>query len=109
LPAKRLQVSGGVLMIIGIYQMLRVWTDTFAMVFQSMSLLKPFWIIVPIQSAISLGAQIVFVPSFGLYGIYIALICSFVLTVSWFLPFYLYKSVWKNLFFNQAKSMRGVS
>lgn len=76
----------GLILLLGLYQMTRVWTDTFAMVLQSMSDLKPFWIYVPFQVILSIGLQWVLAPEYGLYGIVCGLIASFVLTVIWALP-----------------------
>lgn len=74
------------ILLLGVYQLLRVWTDTFAMILQSMSDLKPLWIFVPIQALLSVVLQWTLVPVFGLYGILFGLVGSFVLTVTWALP-----------------------
>lgn len=85
-PKEKLVVPLALIVFLGIYYMVRVWTDTFAMILQSMSDLKPFWIYVPIQAVISVVLQWTLAPIFGLYGILLGLLASFVLTVSWALP-----------------------
>ena len=85
-PMEQLVVPLALIVFLGIYYMVRVWTDTFAMILQSMSDLRPFWIYVPIQAVISVALQWTLAPVFGLYGILLGLLASFVLTVSWALP-----------------------
>jgi len=74
------------ILLLGIYHMLRVWTDTFSMTLQSMNDLKPFWIYVPVQAALSIGLQWTLAPVFGLNGIVMGLIASYIFTVMWALP-----------------------
>jgi O-antigen/teichoic acid export membrane protein len=83
------------IIIIGFYYLIRVWTDTYTMVLQSVNILKPFWIFIPIQALISLFAQIYFVRMYRLNGILYGLILSFLLTVSWGLPYYTRKYIFK--------------
>ncbi|HUX65240.1 MATE family efflux transporter [Sulfuricella sp.] len=74
------------ILLLGIYQLLRVWTDTFAMILQSMSELKPLWIAGPIQAFLSVVSQWYLAQSLGLYGIILGNTLSFALTSSWLLP-----------------------
>jgi len=85
-PTEQLAMSTGLIFLLGIYYMVRIWTDSFAMLLQSMSDLRPFWIYVPIQALISVAAQWVLAPIFGLYGVVFGLLASFLFTVSWALP-----------------------
>ena len=85
-PTEHLVVPVGLIFVMGFYFMVRVWTDSFAMLLQSMSDLKPFWVFVPIQAIISIAAQWALVPRFSLYGVFIGLLASFLLTVTWALP-----------------------
>lgn len=75
------------IILFGIYYIIRVITDTFAMILQSGNNLKPLWTAVPIQAALSVTLQLYLAEKLGLNGILIALILSFLLTVSWYLPF----------------------
>lgn len=82
----KLDIPVLLILVFGVYYLLRVWTDTFAMVLQSMSNLKPLWTIVPIQAVLSVILQVYFTNIYGIYGILYGLIVSFALTVSWYLP-----------------------
>lgn len=75
-----------IVMLLTIYIMVRVWTDTFAMILQSMNDLSIFWIVVPIQSLLSIGLQTLGARWFGLPGMIVGLTLCFVLTVAWVLP-----------------------
>lgn len=74
------------IVLLGVYSIVRVWTDTYAVVLQSMEDMSQFWIYVPIQAALSFSIQIVAVEIWGLSGVVIALIASYLLTVTWALP-----------------------
>lgn len=91
-PEKNIIIPLGFIILLGVYQMIRVWTDTFAMVLQSTSNLKPFWIYVPIQAILSMVLQWALVPIYGLYGVILGLIASFVFTVIWALPLAVWES-----------------
>jgi O-antigen/teichoic acid export membrane protein len=85
-PSVQITIPPKFIFLLGVYHLLRVWTDTFAMLLQSMNELKPLWILVPVQAVLSAGLQSFLAPRLGLYGIVGGLIGSFVLTVSWALP-----------------------
>lgn len=74
------------ILLLGVYQVLRVWTDTFTMILQSMSDMKPLWIVGPFQAILSITFQWYLAQSMGLYGIILGNILSFSLTSAWFLP-----------------------
>lgn len=69
------------------YFILRVWSDTYAMLLQSMNILRPLWYIVPFQALICLSMQWFMADYFGIYGIISGLIMSFLLTVCIYLPY----------------------
>jgi O-antigen/teichoic acid export membrane protein len=87
-PKEYVRIPVVFIILLGCYQMIRVWTDTFAALLQSMSDLRPFWIFVPIQAALSSGLQWILAPYLGINGIVLGLICSFLFTVSWGLPMF---------------------
>ena len=91
-PKENIIIPFGFILLLGFYHMIRVWTDTFAMVLLSISHMKPFWIYVPIQAILSILMQWVLVPVYGLYGVVLGLIGSFIFTVSLALPL----ATWKN-------------
>lgn len=85
-PTEQLTIPNSFIFLMGIYYVVRIWTDSFSMLLQSMNDLRPFWIYVPIQAVISVSAQWALTPIFGLYGIVFGLLSSFLFTVSWVLP-----------------------
>ncbi len=89
--SKNLVIPVSFVLTLGVYYIVRVWTDTFAMVLQSINYFRPIWIYVPIQAFLSIILQIILVKNFGIYGVVFGLISSFILTVFWALP----KSVFK--------------
>jgi len=74
-----------------LYYLIRIWSDTFAMFLQSINALRIFWIYVPFQALISCAGQIYFSSKYGVYGILIGLILSFILTSCWVLPYKTWK------------------
>lgn len=74
------------IILMGCYHAIRVWTDTYSMILQSSSRLRCFWLWVPMQGIINVSLQLLLAPRFGLVGVVVALIISFLVTVSWSLP-----------------------
>jgi len=85
-PKENIVIPAGFILLLGTYQVLRVWADTFSMVLLCMNDLIPLWILVPVQAFISLGLQWVLAPRFGIYGVVWGLSGSFLSTVTWGLP-----------------------
>lgn len=79
-------IPKGLILALGVYNIVRVWTDAFAMVLMSMSNLRPVLLIVPIQAGLSVISQCILAPRFGYYGVVIGITASFLLTVAWFVP-----------------------
>lgn len=73
-----------------LYYALRVWSDTFAAFLQSVNVLRIFWIYVPIQALISIAGQYFLSIKFGIDGIILGLIISFILTACIVLPYKTY-------------------
>jgi hypothetical protein len=92
-PREVILVPVPLIVLLGVYQAIRVWSDTFAMVLQSISDLRPLWRLVPVQALLSLLLQLALAPRYGLYGIVSALIGSFLLTVAWGLPLAVWRQV----------------
>lgn len=68
------------------YALVRVWSDGYAMLLQSMSRMNIFMYYVPVQALICALGQWVLGSYFGLSGIVLGLIASFLLTSVWLLP-----------------------
>lgn len=83
---KAIDIPLGLIALVAAYFLIRVWTDTFAMILQSISDLRPLWIFVPIQAILSGSLQWLLAPKFGLYGIVAGVMLSFLITVVWALP-----------------------
>jgi O-antigen/teichoic acid export membrane protein len=71
----------------------RVWSDTFATFLQSANVLKFFWIYVPVQAFINVTIQYFLSIKYGINGILLGLIISFLLTSCWILPYKTYKFI----------------
>ncbi|WP_421300351.1 MATE family efflux transporter [Aeromonas veronii] len=89
-------ISPWLFLLFTVYFILRVWSDTYAMLLQSMNVLRPLWYIVPFQALICLSMQWFLADYFGIYGIILGLIMSFLLTVCIYLP-YVYKQKLKEI------------
>jgi len=85
-PGSGIVVPTLFVILLGGYQMIRVWTDILATVLMSMSNLRVFWVYVPVQALINVALQVMLAPVLGIYGILVGLIVSFVLTAVWILP-----------------------
>ena len=89
------------IIVVAVYQIVRIWTDTFAMALQSLGIYRPFWFLVPFQASVSILLQWKMSEILGVLGLYVGLIIGFLLTVSWGLPFWL-----KNHINNQRKYVK---
>jgi O-antigen/teichoic acid export membrane protein len=79
-----LPISG--IILFGLYYIIRVWADTYAVVLQSQNYLRIFWIITPLQAVISASGMYYLSLRLGVNGILIGLIISFLFTAVWILP-----------------------
>ncbi len=69
-----------------VYTIVRVWTDMFGMVLQSMNDIRILWIVAVVQAALSIGLQTIGARWLGLPGIVLGLTGCFLLTAAWALP-----------------------
>jgi len=83
--------SAELIMLFGVYNLLRIWTDTFGMLMQSMNILYPLWFLVPLQALITIISQYFLCDYFGLTGIVIGLITGYILTVAPICPVIIYR------------------
>jgi len=95
-PHEQITIPVTFILLLGGYQVLRVWTDTFGMALQSMSYLKPFWLYIPFQVILNVLLQWAMVPLLGVYGVVLGLIGSFAATALWVLPLSFYKRMKHN-------------
>jgi len=90
-PTTPVPLGLGLISLFGVYFVIRVWTDTFGMILQSISAMKIFLTVVPVEAAIAVPLQIIFVRRFGPLGIPAALIVAYLCTVSWVMPVTLHR------------------
>lgn len=92
--AKDVIVENKLIILIGSYFIIRIWTDTFSMLLSSVNRLNRMLIFVFLQAIITPIAEVYFVKKFGVYGSVYGLMTGFLLTVTWFMP-YEYIKMWK--------------
>jgi O-antigen/teichoic acid export membrane protein len=85
-PDQDIQIPTQLILLMGTYHLIRVWNDVYAVILQSMNVLWPLWVFVPVQAVICVGLQYSLAPIYGANGIVLGLIGSFILTVIWGLP-----------------------
>jgi Membrane protein involved in the export of O-antigen and teichoic acid len=90
-PETSLNPPNIIFILFGVYFLLRVWSDTFAMFLQSINALRIFWIYIPFQAIISISAQYFLSLKYGITGILAGLILSFAITAAIVLPYKTWK------------------
>jgi O-antigen/teichoic acid export membrane protein len=75
------------IVLFGAYMLLRVISDTYAMVFQSMDRLNILFVLLPLQVLMIVFGELFLSRLWGLNGLLWALIGGFSLTMVWWLPF----------------------
>lgn len=90
-PGLNIQVTYLTLVLFTTYIAFRIWTDTYAVALQALSEVNIFLYIVPVQALISITGQWFLSKVFGVNGILMGLMLSFLLTVAWVLPYQLKK------------------
>ncbi len=85
-PGAAVEIPAGLAAAFSAYVLVRLWTDGWGTMLQSMSALRPLYTLVPVQAALAVGLEVLLLPRFGLPGLVVGLALSFVLTVAWGLP-----------------------
>ena len=80
----------------GFYHVIISLVHSFGIILQSISNLKSLLKWMPIQALLSISLQIYLVPKYGIYGITISLLLSFLFTLFWVLPLDIYKLRYSN-------------
>jgi O-antigen/teichoic acid export membrane protein len=83
------------IILISIYYVIRICTDTFAVLAQSFGMTQYLVKITPIQAIISIIFGAILINYYNLNGLIVALIISYLLTVTWYLPLVILKNVKK--------------
>lgn len=85
-PGHSAEMSVSLILLTGIYHVIRIWTDTYAMVLLARGNLGYLWLWVPFQAVIGIALQTVLGRHYGADGVVAGLICSYFFTVAIFLP-----------------------
>lgn len=85
-PREKLDVPLLFILLLGTYHLILVWVHGFAVVLQSMSDMRVLVVWSAIQALLSIFFQVMFVQLWGIYGITLGLITSFLLTAVWVVP-----------------------
>ena len=86
-PNEVLVVPTLFIVLLGVYQMILIWVNGFAVVLQSMSDMRIFLVWTPIQAFGSFIFQWTLTPIYGIYGVLVGLMLSFLITAIWLLPY----------------------
>jgi len=85
-PNERLDVPISFILLVGVYHLILAWVHGFAIVLQSMSDMRFLVFGSPLQPLVSITFQVIFVQLWGIHGITLGLIISFLLTSVWMCP-----------------------
>jgi O-antigen/teichoic acid export membrane protein len=96
-PNTNIKPTTMIFILFAILYISRVWSDTFTIFLQSVNVLKIFWIYVPVQALISVTVQYFLSVKYGINGILLGLIISFLLTSCWILPYKTHKFIKKRI------------
>lgn len=80
-------------LLFGTLFIIKVWTDTFSILLQSLNKLKPLWFIVPIQALLSFKLQWFLGGSYGVNGMLLGAMLSLLLTMVIGGPFFFYRTL----------------
>ena len=90
-PRERVDVPVHLIVLFGLYYLVRAWSDVFGMVLQSMSYMRPFVIYIPFQALTNILLQVLITENMGVRGIVIGLIVSYLMTAVWIAPWFVFR------------------
>jgi O-antigen/teichoic acid export membrane protein len=96
-PNTNIKPTTMIFILFAILYISRVWSDTFTIFLQSVNVLKIFWIYLPVQALICITVQYFLSVKYGINGILLGLIISFLLTSCWILPYKTHKFIKKRI------------
>ncbi|MEO5364883.1 MAG: MATE family efflux transporter [Magnetococcus sp. WYHC-3] len=85
-PDRPIMIDDTLIALFCLMYLIRMWTDVFAVILQSMNDMKIILLWASIQGLVGLVLQLSFVPLWGIYGTVISLCLSWIMTVGWVLP-----------------------
>lgn len=86
-PNEQILLPLTMIIMIGVYQLIRIWCDTYSMLLMSLNYLKPMWILVPLQATFSITFQWFGALYFDYIGLISGLALSFIFTVFFGFPY----------------------
>ncbi len=93
IEGETLNITYPIILLFGIYYIIRVWTDTFSITLQSRNKTKVFMYALPLQACINILFMFTLGYYFKLNGILLSLILCYLLTTAYILPFTHYKTL----------------
>lgn len=81
-----LHIPTSFILLVGAYQLVLIWVSVFSTVLQSASLLRVFLVWTPLQAFVSISGQWWLAQQYGVYGIILGLLLSYVVMAVWYLP-----------------------
>jgi O-antigen/teichoic acid export membrane protein len=81
-----LHIPTSFILLVGTYQLALIWVSVFSTVLQSASLLRVFLVWTPLQAIVSATCQWWLAKQYGVYGIILGLLISYLVIAVWFLP-----------------------
>jgi O-antigen/teichoic acid export membrane protein len=85
-PGQAITIPLQLTLLLGVLQLTRAWSEVYTVILQSMNMLWPFWLLIPIQTVLSAIFQYSLAPIYGTQGIVLGLIAALILTTNWGLP-----------------------
>jgi O-antigen/teichoic acid export membrane protein len=93
LPEQQVVVSWITMSLFGIYYSVRVISDSYMMGLQSMSAFRAFLLVIPLQACAGYMGQFYLSEKYGINGILLGLVISFILFGGWAFPYAFYKNI----------------
>lgn len=85
-PSLQLRPSRGLLVVLGAVAAARVWTTTWAVALQSVDEVRILWLSAPVQAIINGALQLYMAHRWGLEGLLLGMLVSYLVTTAWILP-----------------------
>lgn len=90
-PGKDLTLPVTMIILLGITQILRIWSDTYSTLLLSLNQHRNLWVIYAVQACFSVIFQWFGAVHFGYIGMITGLILSLLLTSTWSIPYHFYR------------------
>jgi O-antigen/teichoic acid export membrane protein len=81
-----LHITTSFILLVGAYHLVLIWVSSYSTVLQSASLLRVFLVWTPLQTVVSISGQWWLAQQYGVYGIILGLLLSYMVMAVWYLP-----------------------